>query len=102
MKQYVVAELDITDENWVPEYMENVTRLVKEYGGTYLARTTNVRRFEGERDVPQWMILIEFPSPEAVANFYTCTDYQPYLEKRKAGSFTNLVGIAGEDLVREQ
>ena len=47
MKQYVVAELDIMDEGWVPEYMENVTRLVEEYGGTYLARTTDVQRFEG-------------------------------------------------------
>ena len=100
MKHYVVAELDVTDDVWVAEYMEDVTRLVEEYGGAYLARTTNVRRFEGERDVPQWMVLIEFPSSEAAANFYTCTEYQPYLEKRKAGSFTHLVGVAGEDLVR--
>ncbi len=100
MKHYVVAELAITDESWVPEYMENVTKLVEEYGGTYLARTTNVQRFEGERDVPQWMVFIEFPSQQTAAAFYTCAEYEPYLEKRKAGSFTHLVGVAGEDLVR--
>ena len=100
MKHYVVAELDITDDSWVPEYMQDVTKLVEEYGGTYLARTSNVLRFEGERDVPQWMVLIEFPSQEAAATFYTCAEYQPYLEKRKAGSFTHLVGVVGEDMVR--
>ena len=79
--------------------MENVTRLVEEYGGRFLARTTNVQHLEGERDIPQWILLIEFPSPEAAANWYTCAEYQPYLEKSKADSFTHVMGIPGEDLV---
>jgi uncharacterized protein (DUF1330 family) len=100
MKHYVVAELDVTDESWVPEYLENVTKLVEQSGGTYLARTSNVERFEGERDVPQLFVIIEFPSKEAAAAFYSSAEYQPYLEKRKAGASTQLVLVAGEDIAR--
>ena len=101
MKQYIVAELAIADQSWIPEYMDNITRLVAEYGGKFLARTSNVQRLEGERDVPQWVLLIEFPSSEAAANWHTCAEYQPYLEKGKADSFTNVMGISGEDLLAE-
>lgn len=100
MKHYVVAELDVTDESWVAEYMKNVTELVEEHGGRYLARTPKAERFEGERDLSQFYVLIEFPTREAAATFYTCAEYQPYLAKRKAGSNTQLVLVAGEDMVR--
>ena len=32
--------------------------------------------------------------------FYTCAEYEPYLAKRKAGANTQLVLVAGEDMVR--
>ena len=99
MKQYMVVELATANKNWIPGFMQNATRLVEEYGGKFLARTTHVQRLEGERDVPQWILLIEFPSPEAAANWYTCAEYQPYLEKIAADSFTTVLGIPGEDLV---
>jgi uncharacterized protein (DUF1330 family) len=99
MKQYIVAEFAVADESWIAEYMADVSGLVDEYGGRFLARTTHVQRLEGDRETPQWMFIIEFPSPEAAANWYTCAEYQPYLEKSTSDSFSNVVGIPGEDLV---
>jgi uncharacterized protein (DUF1330 family) len=99
MKQYMVIELVTAKKSWIEGFMQNATRLVEEYGGRFLARTTNVQRLEGKGDVPQWILLIEFPSPEAAANWYTCAKYQLYLEKGKADSFPNVVGIPGEDLL---
>ena len=42
MKYYAVAEIDITDRNWVGDYVKNVTRLVERAGGRYLARTSRI------------------------------------------------------------
>jgi uncharacterized protein (DUF1330 family) len=33
VKYYCVAELDVTDQGWVPEYVREVTGLVERYGG---------------------------------------------------------------------
>jgi len=49
VKYYAVAEMEITDRSWVPEYVNNVTRMVEQRGGRYLARTSKVEKVEGER-----------------------------------------------------
>ena len=36
MKYYAVAEIEITDQSWVPTYVKNMTRLVEQRGGRYL------------------------------------------------------------------
>ncbi len=102
MKHYIVAELNITNDKWVPSYLEEVTRLVEQNGGRYLARTPKIEKIEGERQIPQIFIIVEFPSKEAVASFYTCAEYQPYLQARKKGGSTEMVWVAGEDIALEQ
>jgi hypothetical protein len=42
MKYYSVAEIEITDQSWIPAYVENITRLVEQGGGRYLARTSKI------------------------------------------------------------
>jgi hypothetical protein len=53
VKYYSVAEMEITDRSWVPEYVKNVTRMVEQRGGRFLARTSKVEKIEGERKRPQ-------------------------------------------------
>src|SRR5689334_6640451 len=64
MKYYTVAEIEVTDRGWVSAYVQNVTRMVEQSGGRYLARTSNVEKIEGERTPPQVFLLIEWPSKE--------------------------------------
>jgi len=70
MKYYVIAEIEITDQSWLPAYIQNVTGLVERHGGRYLARTSKIDRVEGERKIPQVVVLIEWPSREAAEGFY--------------------------------
>ncbi|UCE63064.1 MAG: DUF1330 domain-containing protein [Nitrospirota bacterium] len=98
MKHYVVAELNVSDDSWVPSYLAEVTRLVEENGGRYLVRTPKIQKIEGERPVPQIFIIIEFPSKEAAVTFYSSAEYQPYLKARKEGASTEMVLVAGEDI----
>jgi uncharacterized protein (DUF1330 family) len=100
MKYYAVAELEITDQRWVPEYIKNVTRLVEQRGGRYLARTSKVEKIEGERKPPQIFLIIEWPSKESAEAFYRSEEYRPYLQSRLAGAKGEFLLVAGEDVAK--
>lgn len=100
MKYYCVAEFDVTEQGWVPEYVREVTRLVESHGGRYLARTPKVDKLEGEGKAPQVFLIIEWPSREAALAFYESEEYAPYLKSRLGGSAGRLFLVAGEDVTR--
>lgn len=100
MKYYCVAELDITDQSWVPSYVENVTKLVEKFGGRYLARTSNIEKLEGERTTPQIFLILEWQSKEAALAFYESDEYKPYRQSRLKGARNELVLVAGEDITK--
>lgn len=98
MRYYCVAEMDVTDRGWVPEYVREVTALVERFGGRYLARTPKAEVLEGEGRVPQIFLIIEWPSREAALAFYESEEYAPYLKSRLGGSAGRLLLVAGEDV----
>jgi uncharacterized protein (DUF1330 family) len=98
MKYYAVAELDVTDPGWVREYVANVTDMVERHGGRYLARSTRIEKLEGEREPPQVLLVIEWPSKEHADAFYESEEYAPYRESRRAGARNQFFLVAGEDV----
>ena len=100
MKHYVIAEVNVTDDSWVPEYIQEVTKLIEQRGGRYLARTMKAQRMEGDRELPQLVALIEFPSQEIFQEWYASAEYQPYLQQRMNGASTQLIAVPGEDMAQ--
>lgn len=100
MKTYCVAEIEITDQNWVTEYLKHVTALIEKSGGRYLARTSNVEQLEGGPSSPEIMIILEWPSREAALKFYDSPEYRPYRQSRVDGTKTRLLMIPGEDIAK--
>ena len=98
MNYYVLAEVNVREDSWVPEYIKNVTALVHQHGGKYLARTPKIEKVEGDRKAPQLFVILEFPSREAAMSFYGSAAYQPYLRARLQGASTDLTLVAGEDI----
>src|SRR4030095_13226238 len=96
MKYYGVVELDITDQSWVPEYIENGTKLVERNGGRYLARTSNIEKLEGEGKGPTVFVLLEWPSRESAVAFYESDEYKPYRQSRLTGARNEFFLIAGQ------
>lgn len=86
MGQITVAEIEVTDPEWVADYLREVTPMVERHGGRCLARTGRVEILEGDRPAPQTMLLIEWPSREAADAFYESEEYRPFRERRLAGS----------------
>jgi len=100
VKYYSVAEMEITDRSWVAEYVKNVTKMVEQRGGRYLARTSRVEKVEGERKLPQVLLIIEWPSQETARAFYESEEYRPYREARIAGAKNEFLLVAGEDVTK--
>jgi uncharacterized protein (DUF1330 family) len=98
MKHYAVAELDLTDGSWVREYVRNVTPMVERRGGRFLARSVHIEKLEGDRDAPQVLLLIEWPSREAARDFYDSDEYRPHREARVNGARNQFFLVSGEDV----
>jgi uncharacterized protein (DUF1330 family) len=100
MKYYCIAEIEITNRDWIPDYVANVTKLVEARGGRYLARTAQVEKIEGARDTPLFVLILEWPSREVALAFYESEEYRPYRELRKAGAESAFFLVAGEDVAQ--
>jgi uncharacterized protein (DUF1330 family) len=98
MTVYVIADIKVTDDKWVPAYATSVHDLVHKHGGNYLARSGNVKTLEGKPLDTTLIALLEFPSEEAVKAFATDPDYAPYAVARQRGSESRLQMIDDTDL----
>jgi uncharacterized protein (DUF1330 family) len=86
MTVYVIADIKVTDDGWVPAYAASVHDIVHKHGGKYLSRSRNVKTLEGKPLDTTFIALLEFPSAEAVKAFATDPKYAPYAAARQAGS----------------
>ncbi len=98
MSVYLIADIEVTDDGWVPEYAANVHDLVEKHGGRYLARSGNIETLEGETPPSTLVALLEFPSRDAVMAFASDPAYAPYGEARQAGSVSRFRLIDDTDI----
>ena len=98
MPVYLIADVKVTDNTWVPNYAASVHTLVHKHGGKYLARSGNVEIIEGHPLDTTLIALIEFPSVEAARGFVADPAYAPFATARRRGSESRLQLIDNTDL----
>ena len=98
MPVYLIADIKVTDDKWVPAYATSVHDLVHKHGGKYLARSGNVKTLEGKPLDTTLIALLEFPSAQAVEDFVTDPQYAPFAAARQRGSESRLQLIDDTDL----
>lgn len=98
MSIYLIADIKITHDGWVPEYATNVHKLVEKHGGRYLSRSGNIETLEGQEKDSTLIALIEFPDRAALARFAADPEYAPYGQSRQAGSVSNFHVIDDTDI----
>ena len=98
MTVYLIADIKVTDDKWVPAYAASVHDLVHKHGGKYLSRSANVKTLEGKPLDTTLIALLEFPSAEAVNAFATDPKYAPYAAARQGGSESRFQLIDDTDL----
>jgi uncharacterized protein (DUF1330 family) len=97
MAHYLIAQVKVNDDSWIPEYAANVHGMVHRYGGKYLSRSGNVTTLEGRESTADLVALIEFPTEAAMQEFMADPDYAPFAQARIAGTDSQLIGIDASD-----
>ena len=46
MSAYLIANVKVTDDSWIPEYTQRVTEIVHKHGGKFLSRSGNIIALE--------------------------------------------------------
>jgi uncharacterized protein (DUF1330 family) len=98
MTVYVIADIKVTNDKWIPAYATSVHDLVHKHGGKYLARSGNVKTLEGKPLDTTLIALIAFPSAEAVKAFAEDPSYAPFAAARHGGSDSRFQLIDDTDL----
>jgi len=98
MTVYMIADIKVTDNGWVPSYAGSVHNIVHKHGGKYLSRSGNVKTLEGEPLDTSLIALLEFPSADAVKAFLADPIYAPYAAARQEGSESRFQLIDDTDL----
>ena len=97
MTHYLIAQVKVNDDSWIPDYAANVHDIVHRHGGKYLSRSGNVTTLEGEESTANLIALVEFPTEDAMNAFIADPDYAPYAKARQAGTESQFVGIDATD-----
>jgi uncharacterized protein (DUF1330 family) len=98
MSAYVIADIKVTNDSWVPAYAASVHKLVAKHGGKYLSRSGNVKTLEGQPLDTTLIAVMEFPTEKAAKAFITDPDYAPHIAARQAGSESRFQLIDDTDL----
>ena len=86
MTAFLIADIKVTDDKWVPEYAASVHDLVHKHGGKYLSRSGNVKTLEGAPLDTSLIAIMAFPSTKHAESFVADPAYAPYIAARQAGS----------------
>jgi uncharacterized protein (DUF1330 family) len=98
MAHYLIAQVKIIEDNWIPDYATYVHDIVHRHGGKYLSRSGNITTLEGDDSVASLIALIEFPTGEALHAFVSDPEYAPYAAARQAGTESHFVEIDATDI----
>ena len=98
MSVYLIADVKVTDDSWIPDYAANVHDIVPKHGGKYLSRSANITNIEGEPLDTTLIALIEFPSLESAQAFANDPEYAKYGQARRDGSVSRLNVIDDTDV----
>lgn len=98
MSVFVLADIKVTNDEWIPEYADNAHHIVHKHGGKYLCRSGNITSIEGEPLDTTIVAIIEFPTMSAFEAFANDPDYEPYAKARQAGSVSRFHLIDDTDL----
>ena len=86
MTAFLIADIKVTNDKWIPEYAASVHEIVHKHGGKYLSRSGNVKTLEGGPSDTSLIAIMAFPSTKNAEAFVADPAYAPYATARQGGS----------------
>ncbi|GKQ40655.1 DUF1330 domain-containing protein [Streptomyces sp. A012304] len=102
MTALLVAHLKVKSLDWVEEYSANVGPIAHRHGGHFLGVSDSppngIELVEGETlPVPDAMVVVSFPTREALDSFMADPEYAPHRKARVEGTDSNLWAFENND-----
>jgi uncharacterized protein (DUF1330 family) len=101
MPAFLIADIQVQDENTYAAYRTANPDIVNQYGGRYVALGGQVEVLEGDWH-PRRTVIIEFPDMAALKAFYDSEAYTKLREIRWRSADSRLVAIQTLDEPRER
>jgi uncharacterized protein (DUF1330 family) len=98
MSAYLIADIKVTNDSWVPAYAASVHEFVHKHGGRYLSRSGNVKTLEGQPLETSLIAIMQFPTAQHAMAFVNDTGYAPFVAARQKGSESRFQLIDDTDL----
>ena len=95
-KGYVIALVDISDEERYADYRAGVVASLEPYGGRFIVRGGTIEPLEGSWHA-QRTVVIEFPSMEQARAWFHGDGYQELAAIRREASTADIVLVEGVD-----
>jgi uncharacterized protein (DUF1330 family) len=83
---YVISEVRPRDPDLFDEYREKAADSIAQHGGRYLVRGGSVRAAEGTWPDEFAIVIVEFPSMDALNAWYESDEYAQALVARRRGA----------------
>jgi len=93
MTAYMIVQSTISNEEQFGKYRRAVLPLIERFGGKHL-RGGAVELLEGHQDERR-IALFEFPSMEAIHDFWNAPEYIPVKELRRGAAVLEIWAIPG-------
>lgn len=94
MVAYIIADINVTNNEQYKSYQEKVPETVKKYGGRFIVRGGNPKVIEGDWDT-QRLVVIEFDNPDLAKAWYESNDYQSIIAVRHRASRGKIALVEG-------
>jgi uncharacterized protein (DUF1330 family) len=95
MSAYLIVDVEVTNPESFEKYRELAPATITKHGGRFLVRGgAKVEVLEGKW-TPKGVVVIEFPSMDALKRWYDSPEYKPLRELRQASSVGNLIAVEG-------
>lgn len=93
MTAYMIVQSKISDEEQFGKYRQAVLPLIEHFGGKHV-RGGTVELLEGHQD-DRRVALFEFPSMEAIHQFWNSPEYVPVKELRRGAAVLEIWAVPG-------
>ncbi len=100
MTHYLVAQIKVHDDQWIPDYAVNVLDILAKHGGKYLSRSNNITVVEGNPLDLDLLAILSFPDMQSLQSFLSDPDYAPLAKSRQAGSHSRFLAVDATDAAK--
>jgi uncharacterized protein (DUF1330 family) len=94
MTAYYIGQHVIDDEAAFADYLAETLPFIAKHGGRYLTKAGSHEMLEGTR--PSRVVVVEFPSKQAIKDWYNDPGYKPLIPKRHAVKRSTMTAIEGQ------